>query len=63
MRFRLQEVCLSSISAGLQLYQDVLGELKERMTTDKVTGLLADIRDLLAQVNKVRLTHTHKLPK
>lgn len=47
------------MSAGLQLYQDVLGELKERVTTDKVTGLLADIRDLLAQVNKVRLTHTH----
>uniref|UniRef100_A0A674DIF2 Granulocyte colony-stimulating factor n=1 Tax=Salmo trutta TaxID=8032 RepID=A0A674DIF2_SALTR len=50
----LQEVCLSSMSAGLQLYQDVLGELKERMTTDKVTGLLADIRDLLAQVNKMQ---------
>uniref|UniRef100_A0A674DHG1 Uncharacterized LOC115170604 n=1 Tax=Salmo trutta TaxID=8032 RepID=A0A674DHG1_SALTR len=48
------EVCLSSMSAGLQLYQDVLCELKERMTTDKVTGLLADIRDLLAQVNKMQ---------
>uniref|UniRef100_A0A8C7R3P2 Granulocyte colony-stimulating factor n=1 Tax=Oncorhynchus mykiss TaxID=8022 RepID=A0A8C7R3P2_ONCMY len=48
------EVCLSSMSAGLQLYQDVLGELKERVTTDKVTGLLADIRDLLAQVNKMQ---------
>lgn len=47
------------MSAGLQLYQDVLGELKERVTT--VTGLLADIRDLLAQVNKVRLTHTNSL--
>ncbi|KAM9474382.1 uncharacterized protein ACWYII_008692 isoform 2-T2 [Salvelinus alpinus] len=48
------EVCLSSMSAGLQLYQDVLGVLKERVTTEKVTGLLADIRDLLAQVNKMQ---------
>uniref|UniRef100_A0A4W5Q2E2 Granulocyte colony-stimulating factor n=1 Tax=Hucho hucho TaxID=62062 RepID=A0A4W5Q2E2_9TELE len=48
------EMCLSSMSAGLQLYQDVLGELKERVTTDKVTGLLADIRDLLAQVTKMQ---------
>lgn len=53
---------LSSMSVGLQLYQDVLGELKERVTTDKVTGLLADIRDLLAQVNETD-THTHKLNK
>ncbi|CAB1341579.1 unnamed protein product [Coregonus sp. 'balchen'] len=48
------EVCLRSMSAGLQLYQDVLGVLKERVTTDEVTGLLADIRDLLAQVNMMQ---------
>ncbi|XP_010865172.2 uncharacterized protein LOC105007811 [Esox lucius] len=49
------EACLSSMSAGLQLYQDVLGVLVLKVTSaDKVKELQADIRDLLAQVNKMK---------
>ncbi|KAL1004955.1 hypothetical protein UPYG_G00052640 [Umbra pygmaea] len=51
--FPLDE-CLNSISAGLQLYQDVLGVLVLKVTSAcQVTLLQADIRDLLAQINKM----------
>ncbi|KAL0992691.1 hypothetical protein UPYG_G00096840 [Umbra pygmaea] len=47
--------CLNTISAGLQLYQDVLGVLVLKVTSAcQVTLLQPDIRDLLAQVNKMK---------
>lgn len=42
------------MSEGLQLHQALLGAVSERLeNTDKVTALMADIRDLIIQINKV----------
>lgn len=49
-----QETCLRSMSEGLQLHQALLKAVAPRLEKqDKVTELLADIRDLVIQVNKV----------
>ncbi|KAJ7992140.1 hypothetical protein DPEC_G00275450 [Dallia pectoralis] len=48
-------VCLGRMTAGLQLYHGVLGVLAPKVTfADKATELQADLRDLLAQVNKMK---------
>ncbi|KAG7492370.1 hypothetical protein MATL_G00013490 [Megalops atlanticus] len=52
--FRL-EMCLDRMSEGLQMYQDLLGVLSDRVSTpERLTELRADITDLLAQVVKMR---------
>ncbi|XP_036408789.1 granulocyte colony-stimulating factor-like [Megalops cyprinoides] len=49
------EMCLNRMSEGLHLYQNLLSVVHDRISTpEKVTELLADIRDLLAQVQKMR---------
>ncbi|XP_061079125.1 uncharacterized protein LOC133113967 [Conger conger] len=49
------ELCLNHISEGLQLHQDLLTSIRDRISKpEKMTELLADIRDLLAQVVKMR---------
>lgn len=53
--FRLQETCLNRISEGLQMYQDVLSALFNRVSNpEKLKEMQADVRDLLAQITKVR---------
>lgn len=42
------------MSEGLQLHRALLSSVSPRLENkDKVTGLLADIRDLVIQINKV----------
>lgn len=48
------ELSLQQMSAGLQLQQDVLGSVSPRLQHgEKVTALMADIRDLSLQINKM----------
>ncbi|XP_072530548.1 colony stimulating factor 3 (granulocyte) b [Salminus brasiliensis] len=49
------EMSLSHIAEGLQLHQHLLQEVKEKLKCpEKLTTLLADVRDLSAQVHKVQ---------
>lgn len=42
------------MSEGLQLHRALLTSVSPRLESkDKVTGLLADIKDLVIQINKV----------
>ncbi|XP_061088432.1 colony stimulating factor 3 (granulocyte) a [Conger conger] len=49
------EMCLSRISEGLQMYQDVLSTLHNRVSNpEKMKDMQADVRDLLAQITKMQ---------
>ncbi|KAG9343810.1 hypothetical protein JZ751_013191 [Albula glossodonta] len=49
------EMSLNRMSEGLQLYQDLLSTVRNRVSTpEKLDDLLADIRDLLSQVLQMR---------
>ncbi|KAG5854932.1 hypothetical protein ANANG_G00043260 [Anguilla anguilla] len=49
------EMCLKHISEGLQMYQDVLSTLHNRVSNpEKMKGMHADVRDLLAQITKMQ---------
>nr|ARP51377.1 GCSF-2 [Oplegnathus fasciatus] len=48
------ETSLRDMSEGLQLHRALLSSVSPRLENkDKVTGLLADIRDLVIQINKL----------
>ncbi|KAJ8414467.1 hypothetical protein AAFF_G00053370 [Aldrovandia affinis] len=48
------EMCLNRISEGLQMYQDLLGALCDRVSTPKkLEELQDDIRDLLVQITQM----------
>ncbi|XP_044035637.1 colony stimulating factor 3 (granulocyte) a isoform X2 [Siniperca chuatsi] len=48
------ETSLRHMSEGLQLHRALLSSVSPRLENkDKVTGLLADIRDLVIQINKM----------
>ncbi|XP_035254966.1 granulocyte colony-stimulating factor-like [Anguilla anguilla] len=49
------ELCLNRMYEGLQLYQDLLSAIRDRISNpEKVTDLLIDIRDLLTHVLKMQ---------
>uniref|UniRef100_A0A8C7GKV9 Granulocyte colony-stimulating factor n=1 Tax=Oncorhynchus kisutch TaxID=8019 RepID=A0A8C7GKV9_ONCKI len=50
------ETCLRRMSEGLQVHQDLLRAVVQRLAnTERITALLTDIRDLRVQINRVRL--------
>uniref|UniRef100_A0A4W5QCI6 Uncharacterized protein n=1 Tax=Hucho hucho TaxID=62062 RepID=A0A4W5QCI6_9TELE len=50
------ETCLSRMSEGLQVHQDLLRAVVQRLAnTESITALLTDVRDLRVQINRVRL--------
>lgn len=46
-----QDVCVSRMSAGSQLFHRLLGVLSDRL--EGLNDLRADVRDLLTHINKV----------
>ncbi|KAL4660495.1 hypothetical protein GN956_G1364 [Arapaima gigas] len=49
------ETCLNHMSEGLQMYEDLLAAVSGRVAApEKLTELQADLRELLAQVHKMR---------
>lgn len=50
----LQDMCVSRMLAGSQMYLEVVGVLSDKL--GGLSDLKADLRDLLLRINKV--THT-----